>query len=73
MQLAISPEPIWLILKVFFIIGLSVYSIFAFVVIRQTQIMTSTVKLQFEGIIKLIALIHFVFAICLLIVAIFVL
>jgi hypothetical protein len=69
----LSPAPVWIILKLFSIVGLLVYSIFAFVVVRQTQIMTQTVKLQLEIVIKFLALLHFLFALGLLIFAIFVL
>jgi hypothetical protein len=54
---------IWVAVKIFFLIGLGVYLIFALVVIKQAQIMTESVKMQFEIPIKLLALIHFVFAV----------
>ena len=62
MQVALGITPLWAIVKIFFIIGLAIYLIFALVVIRQSQIMTDTVKLQFETPIKILALIHFLFA-----------
>lgn len=73
MQINFLSNPIWLILKIFFIVGLSVYAIFALVVIRQVQIMTGTVKLPFELPVKLLALIHFIFAIAILALAFIVL
>jgi hypothetical protein len=54
---------VWTVVKIFFLIGLGVYLIFALVVIKQAQIMTQSVKLQFEIPIKILALIHFVFAV----------
>ena len=64
-----SPAPIWVALKIFFVIGLAVYSIFALVVFQQTKIMSKTVGLSFELPIKILALLHLAFAIGLLIFA----
>lgn len=61
---------VWIIVKIFFIIGLSVYSIFALVIVRQVQIMSTTVKLSFELPIKVLAVIHLIFALSLLVFAI---
>lgn len=63
-------NPIFIILKLFVIVGLGVYLIFAFVIIRQTQIMANTVKLPFEIFIKLLALLHFIFAISILVLSV---
>ena len=52
----------YLLLKIFFIVALSIYLIFALVVMRQTQIMSNTVKLGFELPVKLLAILHFLFA-----------
>lgn len=65
-----TPMIIWTILKIFFIVGLSVYLVFALVIVRQIDIMTKTVKLQFELPMKIIGLIHLLFAFVLLIFAI---
>lgn len=64
---------IWGAVKIFFTIGLLVYLIFAFVIVRQVQIMTETVKLSFEFPIKILALIHLFFALSILIYALIVL
>ncbi len=69
MQVALGIAPVWTIVKIFFLVGLSVYLIFAFVIIRQTQIMTNTIKLQFEWIIKILAVIHFLLALGILVFA----
>lgn len=58
---------IWSVVKIFFIVGLSVYLIFALVIMRQIQIMSETVKLQFELPIKILGLAHFLFALSLLV------
>ena len=69
-QAFLGAAPIWSILKIFFIIGLSVYSIFALVVVQQTRIMSKTVGLSFEFPIKILSYIHLLFALGLLIFAI---
>lgn len=61
---------IWVIVKIFFIIGLLVYNVFAIVVLRQAGIMTQTLKVGFELPIKLLAWIHLIFALSILIFAI---
>ena len=62
---------IWAIIKIFAIVGLSVYLIFALVVVRQIEIMSQTVKLNFELPIKTLGIIHLLFALGLLVFAIF--
>jgi len=64
---------VWTLVKIFVIIGLSVYTIFALVVVRQIQIMTETVKLNFELPIKILGIIHLFFALGVLIFSIIVL
>lgn len=54
---------IWPIVKIFVLFGLSLYLIFALVVIRQVQLMTKTIKMNFEAPVKLLAIIHFLFAV----------
>ncbi len=49
--------------KIFFLVGLGIYIVFAAVVVRQVGLMTDTVEVGFEGIIKLIAWVHLLFAI----------
>ena len=60
---------VWSILKIFFIVGLSVYLIFAAVVAKQIQIMSNTVKLSFELPIKILGIVHLLFALALLLFA----
>ncbi len=67
---SISLITVWAVVKIFFIVGLSVYLIFALVVVRQVQIMSQTVKLSFELPIKIIGIIHLLFALLLLVFAI---
>lgn len=54
---------IWFIVKIFFLIAIAVYIVFAFVIVRQTRLMTDTVEVGFEFPIRLVAFIHLAFAI----------
>jgi hypothetical protein len=63
----VSLPLVWSIVKLFFIVGLSVYLVFALVVVRQIQIMSDTVKLSFELPIKILGLLHLLFALFLLV------
>jgi len=64
---------VWLFVKIFFIVGLVVYTIFSFVVLRQGKIMTDTVKVGFELPIKIISIIHLLFALSVLLFTIIIL
>ena len=52
-----------LIGKIFALIGLGIYIVFALVVVRQVGLMTATVEAGFGLLIKLIAWAHLIFAI----------
>ncbi|HLD92459.1 MAG TPA: DUF5657 family protein [Patescibacteria group bacterium] len=54
---------IWPIIKIFILFFLGIYIIFAFVVVRQVQLMTSTLEVGFEGQLKFLSFLHFLFAI----------
>lgn len=54
---------IWFVLKIFFIVGLLVYLIFALVVVRQVRIMNETLDVGFEGVLSLLSYLHLFFAI----------
>ncbi len=69
MQIVNNLQGVWLIVKIFFLVGLSVYLIFALVVVQQTRIMSETVKLDFESFIKILAIIHLLLAVGLLVFA----
>lgn len=49
--------------KIFALIGLGIYIVFALVVLRQVGLMISTVEVGLEGFIKLIAWAHLLFAV----------
>lgn len=61
--LPLAPFPILLITKYFVIFALSLYLIFAIVVIRQVQLMTDTLEVGFEIPLKIISYLHFLLAI----------
>lgn len=65
----ISLPSIWLVVKIFFLIGISIYIVFAFVIVRQVDIMIATLDVGFKTRIKLLSYLHLLFAIGVLIVA----
>lgn len=66
-------ESFLLLLKLAVLIFLAIYIIFASVVVRQVRVMTETLEVGFEKAIKTVAFIHFVFAVGLFLLSIFVL
>ena len=54
---------IWTIAKIFVLFAIAIYIVFAFVVVRQVNIMTETLDVGLEGIIKLIAFAHLLFSV----------
>ncbi len=49
---------LWLLLKIFLLVGLIIYLIFSSVVVRQVNQMTNTLEVGFEGPIKFLAWLH---------------
>jgi len=60
---------IWPIVKIFVLIALGIYIIFALVVVRQVQLMTDTLVVGFESFVRLLSLAHLVFAVGVFIIA----
>ena len=54
---------IWGIAKLFVLVGLLLYLAFAVVVIRQVQLMTRTITGELDGKIRVVAWVHFGFAV----------
>lgn len=54
---------IWQIGKVFVLIGLGVYIVFAFIVVRQVKLMTEVVSGLLTELLRFVSLIFFVFAV----------
>jgi len=69
----IATLSIWPIVKILVIILLGIYIVFAYVIVRQVQLMTDTLVIGFEKQLKFLAFIHFLFAIAVLIFSIFIL
>lgn len=51
------------LVKILFLLAIGVYSIFALVLIKQVSIMTSTLEIGFEVILKIVSYLHFIGAI----------
>ncbi len=64
---------VWLIVKAMFLIALGVYVLFSIVVVRQVQLMTDTVEVGSEALIRLIALVHLLVAVGVFILALMIL
>lgn len=60
----------YLVIKIAAIFGLMVYSVFAFVIIKQVNLMADTLEIELEGVIKAAAIIHFICVILVLLYAI---
>jgi hypothetical protein len=58
-----------ILIKIAAVIGLVVYNIFAFIVIKQVNLMTQTLEVDMEKTIKGVAVAHFIFSICVLVYA----
>ncbi len=67
------PDAILLVLKIFFLVGLLLYGIFAVVLVRQEQLMADVLEESFEPIIRFLVIGHLVVAIGIFILAFFLL
>jgi len=54
---------VWGIAKLFVLIGLAVYVVFAFIVVRQVKLMTEVVSGILTGILRLVSRILFLFSV----------
>lgn len=54
---------IWFFIKIAALILLGLYLVFALIVVRQTKLMTDTIKLGFEGPIKIFSYLHLAFSV----------
>lgn len=54
---------VWSILKVFILIFMVLYMIFALVVVRQVQLMTDTLEVGFEKQLRFMSFVHLLFAV----------
>jgi len=72
-MLSLADFSVWPLIKIFILIFLIIYAIFAFVIIRQVGLMTDTVQVGFEKQLKILSFAHFLFAIAVLIFAMIIL
>lgn len=59
------------LLKIFILIGIAVYIIFAFIVVKQVKIMNLTLKVGLETPIKISSYLHLAFAVLVFLFALF--
>jgi len=64
---------IWGIIKIFSLVILAMYIIFAFVITRQVKVMTHTLTLGFEPVVRFLSFFHLIFAILVFVTALIVL
>ena len=64
---------IWVIVRILVFIFLSIYIIFAIVLIKQVGLMTTTLEVGFEKQLKFLAFLHFLFAVGVLVFSIIIL
>ena len=62
---------IWLIGKIFVLLGLAVYVVFAFIVVRQVKLMTDVVSGILTGFLRIISWLFFLFSIFVFILVLF--
>lgn len=55
-------DPLWSVVRVLILIGLGIYILFAGIVVRQVMLMTDTLEVGFETPIRLVAVLHLLFA-----------
>ena len=65
--------PTWGIAKAFILFGMTMYVVFGFVIVRQVKLMTDTLQLGFEGMIKILSYVHLLFTIAVFIFALIIL
>lgn len=65
--------PVWGIAKVFVLFGMTMYVVFGFVLVRQVKLMTDTLQLGFEGMIKILSYVHLLITIAVFIFALLIL
>jgi len=72
-NIILSGFNIWIVIKIFSVVILGMYVIFAFVITRQVKVMTDTLTLGFESVAKFLSFFHLIFAILVFLTAIIVL
>lgn len=67
---AVVPSYVLLTLKTLCIVGLLIYTVFSGVLVRQEQLMAHVLEEQFQPILRLLVLVHFIATVTLLLLAI---
>lgn len=62
---------IYLFAKVMTLVFVGLYIIFAFVVVKQVQLMNETIEVDFEKVISMMSFVHLIFAVVVFIFALF--
>ncbi len=70
-MIPVLPGALLLVIKIFFLVGLLLYSIFAAVLVRQEQLMADVLEESFEPILRLLVIGHLVMAIGIFVLAFF--
>lgn len=63
MEIPLLGISVWTIAKIFALVLFLIYIVFAVVVVRQVQLMTDTLEVGFESILRVLALVHLAFAV----------
>lgn len=53
----------WVIVKIFILIGLLLYSVFAFVMVKQTKLMAETFIIRYSSYVRLLVYLHMAFSV----------
>lgn len=62
---------IFLVMKIFVLLGLAMYCVFAGIIVRQEQRMAHVLEEHFEPILRLITVIHFIASLVVFVIALF--
>ncbi len=64
-----ADSSIWFVVKIFYLIAFFVYFVFAAITVKQTYLMTQTLEIGLESLIRTFAWAHLMFAIAVFIIA----
>lgn len=60
---------IWFVAKIFYLIAFLLYLVFASITVKQTYLMTQTLEIGLESLIRTLAWAHFIFSIAVFLIA----
>lgn len=60
---------IWFLVKIFYLVAFSLYVIFAAVTVKQTYLMTQTLEIGLESLVRTLSWAHFIFSLAVFIIA----